>query len=94
MASRMGRPNKINAGEDLVSGSIEFRYISKALWNLSTSRDPVAVMLSMSMRFTVLTASSALQLACGLATDEIPMSNPPGLQEFLCLPCCELGTSI
>ena len=64
-----GSPNRIKAGDALVSKSIEFLYTSMARWNLSTSKDLVGPVLSVSMRFTVLTASSALQLACGLATD-------------------------
>ena len=63
--------NKLNAGETFVSGSTVFLCISNAPWSLSTSRDAVPLTLSMSMRFTILTASSALQLACGLATDVI-----------------------
>ena len=56
----------------LLSLCQQFRCINRARWNLSTSMDPVAVILSMSMHLTVLTANSALQLAYGFATDEIP----------------------
>ena len=41
-----------------------------ACWNSSTSKDPVGPVFSASIRFTVLTASSTLQLAWGFATDE------------------------
>ena len=49
----------------------QFRYINRARWNLSTSMDPVPVILSMSMLLMVFTANCALQLAYRFATYEI-----------------------
>lgn len=91
IASRMGLPNKTNAGDAFVSGSMELRYISKALWNLSTSKDPDALMLSISILLTVLTANSALQLACGFATDDIRCLTPQAFKNSLVFPAVNCG---
>ena len=87
----MGLPNKTNAGDAFVSGSMELRYISKALWNLSTSKDPDASMLSISILLTVLTANSALQLACGFATDDILCLTPQAFKNSLVFPAVNYG---
>ena len=68
LLGRMGRPsltclpNTARAGEHLVTGSTVFLYDMMALWKLSTSREPNLLVLSMMIRLTCLTPSSALQL--------------------------------
>ena len=83
--------NKLNVGEAFVSGSTVFLCISNAPRNLSTLREAVPLTLSMSMRFTALTASSALQLACGLATDVILCLTPHSLKHSCVLPALNCG---
>ena len=67
------------------------QYISKALWNLSTSKDPDALMLSISILLTVLTANSALQLACGFATDDILCLTSQVFKNSLVFPAVNCG---
>ena len=62
--------NKAIAGDIPVSLSGVLRYVRRALENFTLSKVPVTVMLSRSILFTLFTASSALQLACGLPTEQ------------------------
>ena len=50
---------KSNAGENLVTGSMEFLYDSMACVKLSTSSEPDGLHLSMIVLFTCFTANSA-----------------------------------
>ena len=70
MKSFMGRPKMHCAGESLVFGSGVFRYWSIALWKASVSSEPLGLVLSWSILFTVFTPISALQFECGKATDD------------------------
>ena len=87
----MGLPNETNPGDAFVSGSMKLRYISKVLWNLSTYKDPAALMLSISILLTVLMANSALQLACGFDTDDILCLTPQAFKISLVFPAVNCG---
>ena len=71
IGSLVGRPNNtMMAGDDLVSGSILLRYISIAVWYACTSKEPTALIFAMNIRFTGLTATLVMLLACAFAADE------------------------
>ena len=65
------RPKTHWAGDNFVVGSGVLRYIDMARWNLSVSSLPLASELSIIIRFDVLMPTSALQLLCGKATEEM-----------------------
>ena len=67
MKSLIGRPNTHWAGDNFVSGSGVLRYWRMVHCNASVSRLPVGLVLLVISR---LTATSALQLECGNATDD------------------------
>ena len=62
--------NKAMAGDNPVSLSGVLRYVRSALENFTLSKVPVTLMLSRNILLTLFTASSALQLACGLPTEQ------------------------
>ena len=68
--SRSGRPSNICAGDSLQPGSGVLRYTSKARTIPSLSRLPFGLMLSISKRFAVLTANSALPFEDGNDTED------------------------
>ena len=68
--SLIGRPKTHWAGDNFVVWSGVLRYINMARWNVSVSSLPLASVLSIIIRFDVLTPTSALQLLCGKATEE------------------------
>ena len=86
IGSRIGLANSASGGEDLVSGSVEFLYSSITRWNLSTLRDPLGPVLSISILLMVLVASSARQLAVGLSTDVRRWCTPHDYRKCLVLP--------
>ena len=66
----IGRPKTHWAGDNFVVWSGVLRHINMARWNLSVSSLPLASVLSIIIRFDVLTPTSSLQLLCWKATDE------------------------
>ena len=62
MKSRMQRPKMISAGLTFDTGSGVFLYANRARWNLSVFRVPPGPVLPASIRLTVFTPISALQL--------------------------------
>ena len=71
MKSLIGWPKMHKAGDNPVSRSGVFRYWSMARWNLSVSSDSLVSVLSVMSCLTVFMPTSALQLLCGNATEEI-----------------------
>ena len=82
MASLVGLPKMITAGESLVVGSGEFLRVSMACWRLLMSRLPSPRRLPVTKRFIDFTPISALQLLWGLATELSRWWTPQSAKNF------------
>ena len=74
--SRIDLPNRYCAGDSVVSLTGVFRYCSMARCKASVSRSPLGLVFSVMSLFTVFTPTSALQLLCGNATDDMRCRTP------------------